>query len=484
MPVTLISKPHKRTIFALIFALYLPSTALAYGIKSGGDTSTNKQGSNAFSMPANNLPLSKRLDFSVGNSFFRNPWVAAPATTDARDGLGPLFNTNGCQNCHIKDGRGHPPEEGEDQAVSMLVRLSIPALTAKQKQQLVISGVIPEPMYGDQLEDFAIPNAKPEGKIKIEYSKFNVRFSDGETIELRKPSIKLHDLNYGELHPDTMLSARIAPPMIGLGLLESISVETLQNIADQQQRDNKGISGKLNQVWDVQTKSTQVGRFGWKAGQPSAIQQDAGAFNGDLGLTSALFPHENCSPQQTICAEMPNGNRANNAAANKVNSTEDYEVSNKILKFVEFYSQHLAVPIRRNTTDPSVIRGQQLFENVGCASCHTPEIKTAQSDELPSLSNQTIHPYSDLLLHDMGEGLADNRPEFLATGSEWRTPPLWGIGYTEEVNGHSYFLHDGRARNLMEAVLWHGGEAQSAKEQVLNLSKADRDALTDFLNSL
>ncbi len=240
--------------FILTFTcLLFPFTTSAYGVKSGGDTSTNKQGNNAYSMPANNLPISKRLDFSVGNSFFRNPWVQAPATTDARDGLGPLFNTNGCQNCHIKDGRGHPPEEGEDQVVSMLVRMSIPALTANQKQQVIISGVIPEPTYGDQLEDFAIPNAKPEGKVKIEYGTFKLSFKDGEEIELRKPHLTLHDLNYGELHPETMLSARVAPPMIGLGLLESIPVETLEHIAEQQLKGGQGVSGKLNQVWNVQT---------------------------------------------------------------------------------------------------------------------------------------------------------------------------------------------------------------------------------------
>lgn len=464
----------KLTFLSAFLLLTLPNTVLAYGTLSGGETSTNKQGSNAFSMPSNNLPISKRLDFSVGNSFFRNPWVQAPATTDARDGLGPLFNTNGCQNCHIKDGRGHPPEEGEDQAVSMLVRMSIPALTKSQKKQLIISGVTPEPTYGDQLEDFALPDAKPEGKVKIDYEKFNLTFEDGEQVELRKPTLILHDLNYGELHPDTMLSARVAPPMIGLGLLESISVETLQQLAEQQRQAGQGISGKLNQVWDVQKQSTQAGRFGWKAGQPSLIQQDAAAFNGDMGLTTALFPVENCTKNQAICAELPNGNSAD----------ENVEVSQKILKFIEFYSQHLAVPIRRNTDDLQVKKGQEIFDNIGCASCHTPSVKTAIREGLPSLSEQTIHPYTDMLLHDMGEGLADGRPEFLATGQEWRTPPLWGIGYTQEVSNHRYFLHDGRARNLMEAILWHGGEAKLTQQKVLQLNKKDRDALIAFLNSL
>lgn len=458
-----------------LFTCFTLSTqAVAYGVKSGGETSTNKQGNNSFSMPANNLSISKRLDFSVGNSFFRNPWVQAPATTDARDGLGPLLNTNGCQNCHIKDGRGHPPEKGEDQTVSMLVRMSIPSMTSAQKQQLVFSGVIPEPTYGDQLEDFAIPNAAPEGKIRIDYNTLKVRFADGETIELRKPKVILHELAYGELHPDTMLSARVAPPMIGLGLLESVSEQTLVEIAKQQQENAEGISGKINRVWDKQKQSTQIGRFGWKAGQPTLIQQDAAAFNGDMGLTSTLFPDENCTDRQTICGELPNGN----------SQDEGVEVSNKILKFVEFYSQHLAVPIRRNLDDPQVQKGQALFDKVGCASCHLPMMKTEKRDDLPSLSEQTIHPYTDLLVHDMGPGLADNRPEFLANGQEWRTPPLWGIGYTQEVSGHTYFLHDGRARNLMEAILWHGGEAEQTKQRVMQLNRQDRDALVAFLNSL
>ena len=464
-----------KSSFILTFTcLLFPLTTAAYGVKSGGDTSTIKQGSNAYSMPANNLPITKRLDFSVGNSFFRNPWVQAPATTDARDGLGPLFNTNGCQNCHIKDGRGHPPEEGEDQAVSMLVRMSIPAMTQEQKRDLIVSGVIPEPTYGDQLEDFAIPNATPEGKIRIEYKTSGVRFPDGEIVELRKPTLILHDLAYGDLHPKTMLSARVAPPMIGLGLLESIPEQTLISLAEQQKLNGEGVTGKINRVWDKQKQSTQVGRFGWKAGQPSLIQQDAAAFNGDMGLTTALFPVENCTQNQAICSELPNGN----------SEDEKVEVSHKILKFVEFYSQHLAVPIRRNTTNSQVQKGQALFDAIGCASCHIPSLKTAKRENLPSLSEQTIHPYTDLLLHDMGEGLADNRPEFLADGQEWRTPPLWGIGYTEEVSGHQYFLHDGRARNLMEAIVWHGGEAESSKQKVMQLNKSDRDALIAFLNSL
>ncbi|HDY7666949.1 TPA: c-type cytochrome [Vibrio vulnificus] len=456
--------------YLLSTLIVLSSTAFANDLKSGGDTSVKKEGPNAFSLAAANLPMSKRLDFSVGNSFFRNPWVSAPASTDARDGLGPLFNTNGCQNCHIKDGRGHPPEKGDSHAVSMLVRLSIPALTAEQKKAVITSGVIPEPTYGGQLQDFALQDQKPEGQIRIRYSDVPVTFSDGTTVVLRKPTVEIRDLAYGEMHPQTLLSARVAPPMIGLGLLESIAEETLLQWADEDDRNQDGISGKLNKVWDVQTQSLAIGRFGWKAGQPTLMQQNAAAFNGDLGLTSHLFPQENCTDRQDLCRKLPNGGSP--------------EVSDNILDFVEFYSQHLAVPIRRNVNDPQVKLGETLFVQSGCESCHKQTVKTAKREALPALSEQTIHPYTDLLLHDMGPGLADNRPEYLANGQEWRTPPLWGIGYTQEVNDHTYFLHDGRARNLMEAVLWHGGEAEAAKQNVLKMSAKERDALIAFLNSL
>lgn len=457
----------KSTLTALML---ISTSALAYDVKSGGDTSVKKDGANAYSLPSGNLPMTKRLDFSVGNSFFRNPWVQAPASTDARDGLGPLFNTNGCQNCHIKDGRGHPPEANDTHAVSMLVRLSIPAMTPEQKKAYIKDGVIPEPTYGGQLQDFALQDQTPEGQIKITYTDVPVKFTDGTEVVLRKPKLEITDLGYGDMHPDTQFSARVAPPMIGLGLLESIPDATLETWADEQDKNADGISGKTNRVWDVQKNDFAIGRFGWKAGQPTLMQQNAAAFNGDVGLTSRLFPNENCTSRQSLCADLPNGGQP--------------EVSDKILNFVEFYSQHLAVPIRRNVNDDQVVLGQKLFASAGCESCHKTNVKTAKREGLPALSEQTIHPYTDMLLHDMGEGLADYRPEYLASGTEWRTPPLWGIGYTEEVNGHTYFLHDGRARNLMEAVLWHGGEAEAAKSKVLTFNQKERDALIAFLNSL
>ena len=436
---------------------------------SAGSATVFKRDHNAFSLPAANLSPSRRLDFSVGNSFFRNPWVIAPATTTARDGLGPLFNTNACQNCHIKDGRGHPPGADALSAASLLVRLSLPA-SAEQAKIIERLGVVPEPTYGGQLQDMANPGVAAEGKVRFSYSPQKVRFADGHEVELRRPHLQISQLGYGPLHPDTQFSARIAPPMIGLGLLEAIPEAALLANADPEDADGDGISGRPNRVWDDALQRSVLGRFGWKAGQPNLNQQNAHAFAGDMGLTSALVPQDDCSERQADCRTAADGGSP--------------EVSDSILASVLFYSRNLGVPARRGVDDPQVLAGKGLFHQAGCQGCHTPTFTTAADAAEPELASQTIRPYSDLLLHDMGEGLADHRPEFLASGREWRTPPLWGIGLTEAVNGHTQFLHDGRARNLLEAILWHGGEAEAARQEVLSFDAEQRAALLAFLNSL
>ncbi|WP_299734978.1 di-heme oxidoredictase family protein [uncultured Endozoicomonas sp.] len=439
--------------------------------RPGGESSVNAKGRNAFSLPSGNMAITRRLDFSVGNSFFRNPWVAAPASTDARDGLGPLFNTNGCQNCHIKDGRGHAPNDGELNRVSMLVRLSIP--TPEGKTLRPDQSVMPHPVYGGQLQDFTLPGGIAEGRVRVNYTYHDVQFSDSETVELRKPVITIEDLGYGPLssdeYGDIMMSARIAPPMIGLGLLEAISENDILANADVNDENDDGISGKPNQVWDVEQQKTTLGRFGWKAGQPTLKQQNSGAFNGDMGLTTHLFMEENCTPDQTRCHELMAG--------------EHPEVSDNILDKVTFYTRNLAVPVRPDAKDAKVLKGKQIFYDAGCASCHTPSF-TVGADADAEQANQKIWPYTDMLLHDMGEGLADHRPEYLADDREWRTPPLWGIGHTHEVDETAGFLHDGRARTLMEAILWHDGEAANAKEQVLAMDASDRNAIIRFVESL
>ncbi|MEE4076686.1 di-heme oxidoredictase family protein [Pseudomonas viridiflava] len=440
---------------------------------SGGSATVKKNDQNAFSLPSANLSPVRRLDFSVGNSFFRSPWVIAPSTTTARDGLGPLFNTNACQNCHIKDGRGHPPEAGDTNAVSMLVRLSIPDDPAFA-DLIQRNGVLPEPNYGGQLQDMANPGVTPEGKVRVEYDALTVKFRDGTAVELRQPTLRITQLGYGPMHPETHVSARIAPPMIGLGLLEAIADEAVLANADPDDRNGDGISGRANWVWDDAQQKVVMGRFGWKAGQPNLNQQNVHAFSGDMGLTTSLRRFDDCTPAQTDCLAAPNGNGPDG----------EPEVSDNILLLVEFYTRNLGVPARRNVDDPQVLTGKNLFFQAGCQQCHVPSFKTRADAAEPELANQEIRPYTDLLLHDMGDGLADNRTEFQATGREWRTPPLWGLGLTAAVNGHTQMLHDGRARNALEAILWHGGEAQAAQRQVLAFNAEQREALLAFLNSL
>jgi len=355
----------------------------------------------------------------------------------------------------------------------MLVRLSIPDTPAYAKV-IEQQGVVPEPVYGGQFQDMAVPGVTPEGKVRVDYSPVRVRFKDGTEVELRKPSLNITQLNYGPMHPDTRFSARVAPPMIGLGLLEAIPEEAILANAHAQAKAKNGIAGRPNRVWDDVQQKTVLGRFGWKAGQPNLNQQNVHAFSGDMGLTTHLRPFDDCTDAQTACKQAPNGNGPDG----------EPEVSDNILRLVLFYTRNLAVPARRDVGTPQVLAGKTLFYQAGCQSCHTPKYTTAADAAEPELANQVIRPYSDLLLHDMGDGLADNRTEFQAGGRDWRTPPLWGIGLTQAVSGHTQLLHDGRARNLLEAVLWHGGEAKAAQQQVLSFNAEQRAALLAFLNSL
>jgi len=429
---------------------------------------------NAYALPSANLSAARRVDFSVGNSFFRNPWVIAPSTTTARDGLGPLFNTNACQNCHIRDGRGQPPEPGASNAVSMLVRLSVPP-TADAADSVRRLGFAPEPVYGMQLQDMAIPGVRPEGRVRVRYTAVPVTFADGFTVELRKPELNIDQLGYGPLDPWVRMSARIAPPMIGLGLLEAIPEAAILANAQAQAADDNGVRGRPNRVFDDATGQVVLGRFGWKGAQPSLDQQNAHAFAGDLGITSSLRPMDDCTPEQAACLGAANGNQSD---------TEPFEVSDNIRRLVLFYSRNLGVPARRDEASAQVLKGKSLFHQAGCQGCHVPEYRTGADAAEPELANQTIRPYTDLLLHDMGPGLADGHSEFLARGQDWRTPPLWGIGLSKTVNPRGRFLHDGRARDLLEAVLWHDGEAGAAKSKVLRFNADERAALLAFLESL
>ena len=436
---------------------------------------------NSFSHSSGNLSSKHEFDFKIGKAIFRKLWVSSPASTKSSDGLGPLYNARSCQLCHLKDGRGHPPTANwpDDDAVSMLMRLSIPAQTEKQKSDLANhrSNSIPDPVYGGQLQDFAVHGIASEGHIHISYSPRIVKLADGKTVKLRAPKYSISEPGYGALHAGTMMSPRIANPMIGLGLLDAIDAKDILTYADPDDRNGNGISGRPNQVWNIEARKLALGRFGWKAGQPTIRQQIAKAFAGDIGISSPLVavPSGDCTSAQIKCMAAPNGENA---------KIKIPEISKTLFDLVTFYSANLAVPPRRAPYDPQVLKGRELFYSSGCASCHRPDFTTGKLPDQPHLSNQKIWPYSDLLLHDMGKGLADNRPESVADGQEWRTPPLWGIGLTKAVNGHTQFLHDGRARNLLEAILWHGGEAEAAKLEVINMNDDARAALLKFVNSL
>lgn len=434
---------------------------------TGGDGSVSQFDHNAYSLPLRNLPMTGRLDFSVGNSFFRNPWVVAPASTDARDGLGPLFNTNSCQGCHIKDGRGNPPA-GDERSVSLFLRLSLPT-GEKDAETIEHTGTVPVPHYGRQLQTASIPGASPEADMQLSYHPREVELADSTLVELRVPEYHIENPAYGELPDELLTSPRVAPPMIGLGLLEVVTEDEILAWADPNDEDGDGISGRSNRVWDIRSESTVLGRFGWKAGEPTIEQQSLHAFAGDMGLTSTLVPETGCMPDQA-CDEFTNGGNP--------------EVSDKIAAFITFYAGSLAVPQRRSMDEAEIQQGARTFNDIGCAACHRPRMTTAESTERPELAAQTIWPYSDLLLHDMGEPLADHRSEFQATGTEWRTPPLWGIGLAQQINPLAGFLHDGRARSLEEAILWHAGEAEAATTHYRELPEAQRTALIRFLESL
>jgi len=416
----------------------------------------------AFSLPIPVLTDAHRSKFFVGNSFFNQNWIEAPASVPSRDGLGPLFNARSCSGCHFKDGRGRPPEANKP-LDSMLLRVSQPGAGPH-------GAPLGHPVYGDQLQTQALPGMAAEAEVVIEYAENGGQYADGSRYSLRTPSYRLEHPAYGETGDSLLISPRVAPALIGLGLLEAVPETVLLDLADPEDRDRNGISGRVNRVWDVARQAEVIGRFGWKAEQPSVEQQSAGAFAGDMGLTSRLFPNDNRSPVQLAAISRPSGGSP--------------EVSDEVLAAVVLYARTLAVPAARRLDEKVRLEGNLLFEQMGCANCHAPALKTDPLSGLPELGGQEIHPYSDLLLHDMGAGLSDSRPSYLAQGSEWRTAPLWGLGLYARVNGHTLLLHDGRARNTAEAILWHGGEAASAQRAFRTANAPQREALIAFVEAL
>lgn len=425
-------------------------------VLAGGSTSVFAEFSNAFQFPAANLSPIELQNHRRGDVAFESSFVTAPSQINA--GLGPIFNQNSCVSCHGKNGRS-PFPNSESDLLGLLFRVSIPGIN-------IHGGPKPVPGFGGQLQTKAVFGKKSEVSVKMNFIEIPGSFSDGEAYSLRKPIFNF-DNAYIPLPGDVMISPRIAPPVFGLGLLEAISVEDILKHADPIDLDKDGISGRPNYCWDELSQSLRLGRFGWKAGQPNLLQQTAAAYLDDIGVTSPLFFEESSKHQIQYDGGM-----------------DDPEINNELLSLTTFYTQSLAVPVARNQDDPEVLSGSKIFDKIACGKCHVRNFKTGTHTEFAFLSNQHILAFTDLLLHDMGDSLSDHRPEFEAQGNEWRTPPLWGIGLTKIVNGHSNFLHDGRARNFQEAILWHGGEANQSVLNYKNLSKKDRTALLKFLNSL
>lgn len=416
----------------------------------------SERSSDALSQPFGNLSAEERLQFVVGNSFFTTAWVSAGASVAGRDGLGPLFNAAACQDCHIRDGRGRPPQSEEEPINAAVVRIAL-------------ADGSPDPVYGNQIQTRSLPSLPAEARVRVRWLPETYRLPDGETIALRRPELQLDRWGYGSPAEGLRAGLRIAPPMTGLGLLEAIPAAAIQA-----QTQQPGATGQLQILaqragWE----DPPLGRFGWKASKATVAEQSLDAFVNDLGITSSRFPVDACTPpqRQLGCDELPHGGTP--------------ELEPGIETAVLVYARHLAPPARRNIAQPAIAAGRALFESIGCQSCHRARWETGVSSDSPASSRQIIWPYTDLLLHDMGPGLADGLIEGQASGQHWRTPPLWGLGQVKTVGGEQAgYLHDGRARTLAEAIVWHGGEAQPARDAWAALPKAQRRQVLAFLNSL
>jgi CxxC motif-containing protein (DUF1111 family) len=426
---------------------------------SSSSLSVDDVSRDAFSLPMPGLAPQHLARFFVGNSFFNQNWIAAPASLSERDGLGPLFNARSCSGCHFKDGRGRPPEPGEPMR-SMILRIAVAGDGVPRAH----------PVYGEQLQSDGLAGVPGEGAVTVSYEERSGRYDDGDSYRLRTPRYTITEAGYGALPSDLLLSARVAPATIGLCLLEAVPESVLMARADPDDRDHDGISGRVQRVPSGEAGALRVGRFGWKAEKASVREQVAAAFVSDMGITSALFPSENHSAAQKAANERPSGGEP--------------ELSSEALDDVLLYMRTLALPRARDAGDPEVRAGRALFERAACSACHAPSLRSERVTDLPELSEQTFAPFTDLLLHDMGEMLSDHRASFAASGSEWRTAPLWGVGLFAKVNGHQLLLHDGRARGVAEAILFHGGEAESARRAFVGMSRRERAQLVSYVESL
>lgn len=466
-----------------IAALGLPLffTGLSVHVAQAGETSVHVRPVEAnavYMQPMAGLAEAQLKQFRVGEKLFRTSWIVFPLLpipnweyvrppSMIAWGLGPTFIANSCMACHVQAGHGKTVEQIGSPISQQLVRISLPG-TGRHGEPLA------HPNYGHQLQPFDVitpdknhPN-EGEADVMVDWIKHAVTLPDGTAIELRKPKIRIENPAFGPLGDDLMTSLRNSRAVFGLGYLEAVSEEDILAIAKIQ--STQGLNGRPNYVRDDVNDKTSIGRFGWKANQPSIRQQIAAAFHGDMGITSPLYLQQNCPPAQQHCQAMPPGDKA---------ELRGYELDE-----ITLWAMALDAPPSRDRDKEHIRHGERLFNQARCAQCHLPELKTSRFSALPTLSNRRFQAYTDLLLHDMGEGLADGRPDFLAGPRDWRTSPLWGIGLSKQVNGSTNLLHDGRARNVLEAILWHGGEAQMARDIFAGMSKAEREDLIAFVNAL
>lgn len=428
---------------------------------SGGDLTVADESAQAYSLPAPGLDAAELETFANGRQEFNQHWVVLPAI-GGKWGRGPTSNGDECSGCHAGNGRGRAPDSADEPLVSMVVRLSLSGEDAH-------GGPLPHPHYGDQLQEHGELGRIPaEGEAAIGWQAHEEILGDGTRVPMRSPRLSFRRLAFGPLGAEVLTSMRIAPPIIGAGLLDAVPESAILEAASRQ--NQLGLNGRPNYVWDADRQALSIGRFGWKANQPSLRQQNALAYLNDMGVTTPLFTRDNCPEIQAACRNRDTGT-----------IPEQHRLP---FEEIMFYVRALGVPAQRHAGDPAVMRGSRVFAEAQCASCHVPELRTGGYPELPRLAGQVIRPYTDLLLHDMGEGLADGRPDYLAGPRDWRTAPLWGLGLGAAVNGNTSLLHDGRARTLAEAVLWHGGEAETSREIFRNMPKADREALFAFIRSL
>lgn len=433
----------RHLLFAALSGIFFCRLSHAQDITMlGGDMTSEFTDRNAIQLNAPNVTDETRRQTQLaGFGIFHHRF-------EKSSGLGPSFINPQCGGCHINNGRG-PTKFNKSDLVgsSMVVKVSLAGLKPDGSPREV-------PGVGEQLLDHEVSKSS---KIKIDLAWEFVRrsYPDGTPYQLRKP--KLTFSIKGNKAKRIRTSLRMTPAVIGPGLLEAIPESTILEYSDPHDLDGDGISGRPNYVIDVKTKQYKIGRFGFKASHPTAEQQIAAALFHDIGVTNSLFPGPSIA--------IP-------------------ELSDDELNKLVLYQKLAGVPKAQSQGDSQVSLGKFYFQIVGCSKCHRMTMTTASYPD-PELSNQEFHPFTDLLLHDMGKDLADKRAEFSARGSEWRTTPLWGLGFSRRLtNKKINYLHDGRARTIEEAILWHGGEAAQTREIFEYLTKDERAALLAFLNSL